>query len=105
MIETVVRFVKAWEAEVAFGSVRRVGRVRVERVYESPYLFISLAIVPFGKQEIELWGIEVSGGDSRHGRIEGLFTVSKPREMLPTNFSVLTVLLAIFANEGIPSKI
>jgi hypothetical protein len=35
--EMVVRFVKAWEALVAEGRVRRVGRVRVLSVYERPY--------------------------------------------------------------------
>jgi hypothetical protein len=35
--ETVVRFVKAWEALVADGRVRREGRVSVLSVYDRPY--------------------------------------------------------------------
>jgi len=41
VLETALRYVKAFEALVADGRVRRVGTVSVLSVYESPYHYLN----------------------------------------------------------------
>lgn len=55
------------------GRKRREGRVRVERVYETPCLIdrVSMMVIR-----------------TRYGGVEG-HTVSKPRETVPTNFAAV----------------
>lgn len=54
------------------GRKRREGRVRVERVYETPCLIDRVSMVI----------------RTRYGGVEG-HTVSKPRETVPTNFAAV----------------